>query len=283
MLPTSSPTKLWAHPRCLNGSAALRAAMCKNSFRAPLTTNQPVSLQTLLQAFHSNSIREPRTAPSVRWGNEPIPFRIRKTGAKPLVVGILKKANPCEPLSRVAMPACFLFSSPWLQSPPPNFHCIWFFNSYKWSFNWPPWEEVNQWVIEYDWRSNESYPSSFSNQGQLATNAMSKWIHNKFRLQKRKVNLTCLKSTQSFKSLTHYSSNWFDVVILIDNNFKSPLELMSNSDERKYKIFLCPALLSWQWQPVERWNEEIRTMKPLIVVSVDLKVKDITAQRERPL
>ena len=57
---------------------------------------------------------------------------------------------------------------------------------------------------------------------------------------------------------------------------------MSNSDERKYKIFLCPALLSWQWQPVERWNEEIRTMKPLIVVSVDLKVKDITAQRERP-
>ena len=59
---------------------------------------------------------------------------------------------------------------------------------------------------------------------------------------------------------------------------------MSNSDERKYKIFLCPALLSWQWQPVvERWNEEIRTMKPLIVVSVDLKVKDITAQRERPL
>ena len=153
MLPTSSPTKLWAHPRCLNGSAALRAAMCKNSFRAPLTTNQPVSLQTLLQAFHSNSIREPRTAPSVRWGNEPIPFRIRKTGAKPLVVGILKKANPCEPLSRVAMPACFLFSSPWLQSPPPNFHCIWFFNSCKWSFNWPPWEEVNQWVIEYDWRS----------------------------------------------------------------------------------------------------------------------------------
>ena len=56
---------------------------------------------------------------------------------------------------------------------------------------------------------------------------------------------------------------------------------MSNSDKTKY--FLCPALLSWQWQPVERWNEEIRTMKPLIVVSVDLKVKDITAQRERPL
>ena len=57
--------------------------------------------------------------------------------------------------------------------------------------------------------------------------------------------------------------------------------LMSNSDKTKYS--LCPALLSWQWQPVERWNEEIRTMKPLIVVSVDLKVKDITAQRERPL
>ena len=30
---------------------------------------------------------------------------------------------------------------------------------------------------------------------------------------------------------------------------------------------------------MERWNEEIRTMKPLIVVSVDLKVKDITAHR----
>ena len=145
------------------------------------------------------------------------------------------------------MPACFLFSSPWLQSLPPNlrncfnFHCIWFFNSCKWSFIWPPREEVNQWVIEYDWRSNESYPSSFSNQGQLATNAMSKWIHNKFRLQKRKVKLTYLKRTWSFKSLTHYSSNWFNVVVIFSLlTITLSRVLMSNSD--KTKCFFCVLL-----------------------------------------
>ena len=115
---------------------------------------------------------------------------------------------------------------------------------------------MNQWVIEYDWRSNESYPSSFSNQGQLATNAMSKWIHNKFRLQKRKVNLTCLKSTQSFKSITHYSSNWFNVVVIFSLlTITLSRVLMSNSDKTKYFFVSCSVIMAVATSGTLEWRD----------------------------
>ena len=123
----------------------------------------------------------------VRWRNETIPFGIRKTGLNPLA-GILRKANPCKAPLAVAMPCYFPFTSLDYNSHQPiqetsaTFHPLHFtvFSSHSYkkrvvgfttrSF----WEKVNHWLTEYDWRSNESYPSSSSSgQGQLASNTMS--------------------------------------------------------------------------------------------------------------
>ena len=161
MLSTSSPPAQTLSPSSM--ARVLRAAMCKNSFRAPLTT-------TLFLLKPSCSLFTPipleigtHMAP-VRWRNETIPFGIRKTGLKPLA----EESQPLRSaLSTVSSCDAVLFpvQLPWLQFPPANSRYFCCFSSAKF-FPVPikrrtSWEEVNQWLIEYDWRSNESYPSYF--------------------------------------------------------------------------------------------------------------------------
>ena len=146
--------------------------MCKNSFRAPLTPN-PLSLQTLLQPFHSNSIREGHAHGPSTMEERNDPIWDSENWAQAISRGF-EESKPLRSTVNSCDAVLFPVHLPWLQFPPTNSRNYCYFQKrVVVSFTRLFWEEVNQWLSEYDWRSNESYPSSFSGQGQLASNTMS--------------------------------------------------------------------------------------------------------------
>ena len=74
--------------------------------------------------------------------------------------------------------------------------------------------------------------------------------------RKVKVKLTCLKSTQSFKSITHYSSNWFNVVVIFSLlTITLSRVLMSNSDETKYFFVSCSVIMAVATSGTLEWRD----------------------------
>ena len=108
------PPKLWAHPQW---PRALRAAMCKTSFRAPLTM---FLLKPCCSLFTPIPLERGTHMAPVRWRNETIPFGIRKTGLE-AISGDFEESEPLRSaMSTVNSCDALLFpvQLSWLQFPP---------------------------------------------------------------------------------------------------------------------------------------------------------------------